>query len=421
MNVIVVGGGVVGVSTAYLLGRRGHQVRVLEAADGVGTGCSFANGGQLSYCYAEPLASPALLRQLPGLLWRNDSTLTFRVRELPRLLKWGLQFLRHCNAEHAAVTTENVLRLALYSRQVLHAVQSRENLEFPYRRTGKLHVHGTRAALEAARRLCDIKNRNGCGQEVLDADQCLALEPALQAFRGRLAGGVYSPLDESADSYALTKALADAGEASGRLRFLFGERGLALETRGMRITGVRTQRRLHASDAFVLCPGAEAPVLARGIGLYLPIYPVKGYSVTLPAGQLPPIVSITDAEHRLVYSTLGDVVRIAGFMEFSGYDRSVDPKPAKRMLAFAAARVPCAADYRRPLSHWTGLRPMTPDGAPIIGKTRYQNLFLNTGHGMLGSTLAMGCAAILTDLLGGTSPGVDLTGLTLARYRKERG
>ena len=189
----------------------------------------------------------------------------------------------------------------------------------------------------------------------------------------------------------------------------------------MRITGIRTQRQVHASDAFVLCPGAEGPFLTRGIGVRLPIYPVKGYSVTLPAGPLAPVLSITDADHRLVYSTLGEVVRIAGFMEFSGYDRSEDPRPVARMLALAQARFPDAANYQQPLSHWTGLRPMTPDGAPIIGKTPYDNLFLNTGHGMLGSTLALGCAAVLTDLLCGKPPGVDLTGLTLGRYgRKKR-
>jgi len=404
MKIIVLGAGIVGITTAYFLSRSGHQVQVIEQAAGPAMGCSYANGGQLSYSYTEPLASAHLAMQLPGLLWRRDSPLSIRMRAVPGLVRWGSAFLRNCRSATAATTTEHVLRLALRSREMLHRVIDREQLEFDYRQTGKLHIYSDLKSFEKARSMVALKNRLGCEQQILDGSDCLACEPALERLKGRIVGGIFSPLDESGDTYALARSLATISKLSGGVLFTYGRKILKLDLQGQQLIGVQTNQGTYKADAYILCAGAYSPVLTRMIGFSLPIYPVKGYSITIPAAAGAPTVNITDAKYKLVYTTLGDRLRIAGMMEFNAYDNHKDEKCLSRLLSLVRHRFPKAGHYDQSILTWTGLRPMTPDSIPIIGKTRFNNLFLNTGHGMLGSTLAFGSAAMLADIVNGKRP-----------------
>jgi D-amino-acid dehydrogenase len=410
MKIIVLGAGIIGITTAYYLSRSGHQVQVIEQATGPARGCSYANGGQLSYSYTEPLATPHLATQLPSLSWRRDSPLTIRVSAVPGLVKWGSAFLRSCTSATAATTTEDVLRLALYSREMLHRVINREQLEFDYRQTGKLHIYSDLRSFVKTRHRVDLKNRLGCEQQILDGPGCLAKEPALESLKGQIVGGVFSPLDESGDSYALARSLATISESSGGVQFNYGRKILKLDVQGQQLIGVRTDQGTYEGDAYILCTGATSPELSRMIGFNLPIYPVKGYSLTVPAAPRAPTVNITDTKFKLVYTTLGDRLRIAGMMEFNGYDNNKNEKILSRMLSVARRRFPEAGHYDQSVLTWTGLRPMTPDSTPIIGRSRYKNLFLNTGHGMLGSTLAFGSASVLADIVNGKQPETNLTG-----------
>jgi D-amino-acid dehydrogenase len=386
---------------------------VIEQAQDAGMGCSFANGGQLSYSYAEPLASPSFPGKLPGLLWGKNPPLRVKLSAFPDLGLWGAAFLRHCSAGRFAANTAATLRLALYSRERMEALRTSQPLEFDYRHYGKLHLYPTEAALERVAPLCAFKNRFGCDQRVLTTGECLALEPALSPIRRRIAGAVFSPLDASGDALRFVRALAQLGAQEG-ISFDYATRVLALRTSGRQIEAVETDRGRVEADAYVLCLGARSAALTRPLGLNLPIVPGKGYSLTLSAAAGDPRVNITDTQHRLVYSRLGEALRVAGVMEFAGFDLAMSESRERKMLTQAELAFPSA--NRQVLGRWAGLRPMTPDSAPLIGKTPYANLYLNTGHGMLGWTLACGSAAALADIASGKQPAIDLDSLALARF-----
>jgi D-amino-acid dehydrogenase len=312
-----------------------------------------------------------------------------------------------------------VLGLSLYSRRMLQQVQEREGLDFDYRRKGKLHLYFDESTLAAAKPLIKLKNRLGCRQRILSAQHCVNREPALRHAARGIVGGVFSPLDESGDTYALTRGLADACTANGPVRFSFGCTVRSIQRRNGDITGVLTKRGVVDADAYVICAGASSARLCHSLGLRLPIQPAKGYSITLPAGTSPPRVSITDTRAKTVYSLLADRLRIAGLLEFAGFDHNKDNTRIYRLFHTARGDFPQAADFEGELQTWCGLRPLTPDSAPIIGATPYMNLYLNTGHGMLGSTLACGSAVLIADIVEGRRPGVDPIGFALERFAGE--
>ncbi len=417
MHIVVIGAGIIGVSTAYFLARAGHSIRVLEQATGPGQGCSFANGGQFSYSYTEPLASPSLLKQFPLLLLRRSSPLAVKIAALPGLIKWSRHFVRNCNTRCMQENMLKVLRLSLHSRRMLHGIQEREGLTFEYRRSGKLHLYFDEAALTGAKPFMELKNRLGCRQQMLSSRDCVDMEPALRHSVQSIEGGVYSPLDESGDTYSLTRALAETCTASGMVDFSFDCAVQSFQRRNGEIVGVMTNRGIVAADAFVICAGASSVSLCHGLGLQLPIQPAKGYSVTLPAGIAAPRVSITDTRAKTVYSLLGDRLRIAGLLDFAGFDYRDNYIRFNRLIDTARDVFPEASNYTGERKTWAGLRPLSPDGAPIIGATCFTNLYLNTGHGMLGSTLACGSAALITDIMDGRQPEVDATGFSPQRFR----
>lgn len=418
MKVLVLGAGVIGATTAYHLAAAGHQVTVLDRQAGAGLETSFANGGQISPCHAEPWANPGVLPKVLKWLGREDAPLLFRWNRWdPDLWAWGLRFLANCTAARAAVNTERTLRVALYSRACLQDLRARLGLDYDQRSLGILHVYRAQADFAQGQRAAALMNRFGLDRQVKSVQDCLTIEPALAPVRDQLAGGIFTPGDESGDAHKFTRAMAEHAARLGAV-FRWNQDVAALLRDGRRVRAVRTvQGEEIEADAIVLALGSWSPLLARPAGLRLPIVPAKGYSVTLAAdGPAAPVVSVTDDEHKMVYSRLGDRLRAAGTAEMTGHDPSLNQRRWRLIARRAQELFPQAGDFDR-VEPWAGLRPVTPDSVPLIGATPLAGLWLNTGHGTLGWTMACGSARLLADLMEGKRPEIDTAGLGLERFR----
>jgi len=415
MKILILGAGIIGLTTAWQLIRRGHQVLIVEREVAPGRVSSYMNGGQFSYTYAEPLASPAMRRQLLPLLLGRHRSLRLHFAAFPQILPWGMRFLANCTASRYTANTQAVLRLARLSREEMGRYLSGQPAEFDFRQTGKLHLYRDPALLRRAESMVAIKNRLGFGQEIWDEARCRATEPALTQYSGTLAGGVFSPLDQSGDSYKLIEGLRQQCLASGRCELFTDMEMEGFKTDRDRIRAVRSHSRELAADAYVLCAGAESPRLMKRLGTALPVIPVKGYSITVPALPGAPRINLTDTHHKIVFTRLGDRLRVAGLMEFAGWDREISRPRIARLLRLAEQLLPQAGDYRRLQASWAGLRPMTPDGVPVIGPTPWGNFWLNIGHGMLGSTLAFGSARLIADLIEGCDTPLKTDGFHAGR------
>ncbi len=411
MRILVLGAGVVGVASAFFLREHGHEVTVLERQPQVASCTSRANGGQISVSGAEPWANPGVPRQLLAWLGRSDAPLRLRLRADPAQWAWCLRFLRECTAARTERNMREIVHLGLYSREVLRALRERRALHYDAQRRGILHLYGDARALRDAERCAQRMREFGCERRVVDVDEALRIEPALRAMRASLVGATYTAGDESGDAHAFAHELARHGADDG-VRFVFGHTVTALRRRGDAIEHIEATaadgsfERLEA-DAYVLACGCWSAPLARGAGLVLPIHPVKGYSVTLPVADDGAAwqVSLTDERHKLVFSRLGQRLRVAGTAEVGGWSRELDAARGAAIVDRVARLFPGAADTSRAV-HWSGLRPMTPGNVPLIGRSRLRNLFLNTGHGSLGWTLACGSAAALASLVDGRRPDV---------------
>lgn len=416
MRVLVLGAGVVGTATAWYLAKAGHEVTVVDRQPGPGLETSFANGGQISPCHAEPWANPGVLLKVLKWLGRDDAPLLFRWgRWDPVLWAWGLRFLANCPGPRAAVNIERTLRVAIYSRAALGELRAETGIQYDQRTQGILHIYRDGREFAHARATAGLMAGWGLERLVKDAAQCVAIEPALTPVAQQLAGGIFTPGDESGDAHKFTEALAALAAARG-VGFRYGVTVRALVNDGRRIAVADTDNGPLTADTFVLAAGSYSPLLARPLGLRLPIVPAKGYSITLPqVGDGAPSVSITDDEHKLVYSRLGDRLRCAGTAEMTGYDTGLTEARWQVVRHHAQALFPQAGDFTR-AEPWTGLRPVTPDSVPLLGATPYGNLFLNTGHGTLGWTMACGSGRAVADLVSGRQPDIDLTGLGLDRF-----
>lgn len=410
MKIIVIGAGIVGMTTAWELARDGHRVTVVDRAPGAAAGASHANGGQLSYSYVAPLADASVWRQLPKLLLDPDSPVQFRPGGDPFQYRWLAQFMRACNDRQARETTERLGRLARLSRDVLHATEELAGSEFAWTRTGKLVVYSSEASLAAARRLAEWQATSGIERRPLDRDACLALEPALSGIAHRLVGGLFSPGDEAADSRLLAGVLEQQLRAGvGAVNFVYGTAVKGLRREGGAIVALDTDAGAMEADLYVLAAGVQARALGRSAGLDLPIYPLKGYSLSAPIAtdSAAPRVSITDASRKVVVARLGETLRLAGAADLVGENTEVDQRRTGKLVADAQADYPDAADWSA-ARIWAGLRPATPRGMPIIGESGVDRLLLNTGHGALGLTLAFGSAALLAAHMAGRPSPLDI-------------
>ena len=394
-RVVVIGGGVIGVTTAAALARRGLQVTLLERSQTLGSGVTARNGGQLSYSYADALAAPSIWRDLPRLLAGLDPAFRIHANLSPDFLGWAIRFLTNCTTARFVANTRAVLRLALQSQSALAVLEARHpELDFKHTATGKLHLYRAAKKFAAAKAAMHLKNDLGCDQRALAIDELLAIEPALSAGRRNIVGGIYSPGDEAGDPYLFTQGLAALAAREYGLAVLTSTAGNQFILEGRRIRAVRTPHGLIEADLFVLAAGCDSAALAKTVGIRLPIYPMKGYSITLPATPGSPTVSITDTQAKIVFCRLQDQVRIAGMAEIGRADDAIDARRIDSLMSAARTCLPAAADWRDDPNAWTGLRPMTPDSRPIVGATPIANLFLNCGHGMLGWTLACGSAEL---------------------------
>jgi D-amino-acid dehydrogenase len=416
VQVVVLGAGVVGVTAAWYLRQAGHQVTVIDRQPGPGLETSFANGGQISASHAEPWANPAIPAKALKWFGRADAPLVLKPRFDPALWAWLGRFLLNCTATRARINTERALRVALYSRIALKELRAETGIRYDQQTRGILHIYRDRAELDHAVLEAEYMTRLGCARRVLTPAECVAVEPALAAARDDLVGGIYSPDDESGDAHKFTVALAALAAGRG-VGFRYGVDVRRLVAEGDRLARVETSTGSVTADLFVLSLGSYSPLLLRPLGLRLPVYPAKGYSVSIPiAGHVgAPTVSLTDDEHKLVYSRLGETLRVAGTAEFAGYDTALDETRARTILAKAMALFP---DCGEPSGarFWCGLRPKTPDSVPVIGPTRLKNLLLNTGHGTLGWTMACGSGRIVADLASGRRPEIEMTGLGIERF-----
>jgi len=417
VKVLVMGAGVVGVTTAWYLAESGHEVVVLDRQTGPAMETSFANGGQVSPCHAEPWANPNTPAKALQWLGREDAPLIFRLNRWdPALWAWGLRFLRNCTPERAKRNLERTLRIALYSRECLKALRARTGISYDQKSLGILHVYRDPQTFQQACKISALMSQLGLERQIKTPAEAITLEPALQNVGDQLAGAIFTPGDESGDAHLFTRQLAQFCQSKD-VSFQFQTRIHGLDYEKGRLLGVATNRGRFRADIFVMALGSFSPHLARHLGLRLPIYPAKGYSATLNVGptDLAPTVSITDDEHKMVYSRLGNRLRCAGTAELAGWNEHLVESRANALVNRAKALFPRGGNFTE-AELWAGLRPVTPDSVPILGKTKIDNLFLNTGHGTLGWTMSCGSGRVLADLISGRPTDIGMDGLGLERF-----
>ncbi|MCP5364056.1 MAG: D-amino acid dehydrogenase [Hyphomicrobiales bacterium] len=415
MDAVVLGAGVVGVATAYYLAQAGANVTVIDRQTGPALETSFANGGQISANHVTPWATPGTPLKALQWLGHTDAPLLLHPRFDWPLARWLVRFVRNCDRRRLRLNVERAMRLALYSRTQLRQLREATGLQYDHEECGILHIFRKQQDYDEALALVELMNTLGCRRDVIDPHHCIELEPALGPVGDQLKGGIFSPDDETGDAALFTRGLAGICSKLGAT-FLFNTTIKGLEYSGDRIQTVLTDTGSIKADVFVVACASYSPLLLRPLGLDLPIVPAKGYSVTLPLERSrAPVVSIIDDEFKMVYSRLGDHLRIAGTAEFAGYDASVTESRARFLLDKALELFPGCGDAGH-AEFWAGLRPSTPDGVPVLGRTLYDNLFLNTGHGTLGWTMACGSGRVLADVVLGRTPEISLDGLQINRF-----
>lgn len=422
MKVIVLGSGIIGTASAWFLNKAGHEVTVIDRQPGPAQETSFANGGQISVSHSEPWANPAAPAKIFKWLGKEDAPLLYRFRPEWLQWKWGVHFLRECTRSRMAYNMRQIVTLCEYSRQTLQAVREETGIDYDCLTRGILHYYTDaqefEVAVEAARMMRDF----GCPRQTIDAHEAIRIEPALSHIRDRIVGADFTPSDESGDIFRFTTGLAKKAEEAG-VTFRFNTMITRLIPEGFgsgsRIRAVEVihpdgRHDVLKADAFVLALGSFSQPLAKPLGIDLLIYPGKGYSATYTVTNpdAAPTVSLTDDEFKLVISRLCNRLRVAGTCEFNGYTRELNPVRCEAITRRIREVFPDACDYDHP-QYWTGLRPLTPSNVPYIGKTRYSNLFLNTGHGTLGWTMGCGSGLAIADIISGRRPEVDFafTGL----------
>ena len=416
MKVVVLGAGVLGVTSAWYLARAGHEVTVIDRQPGPALETSFANAGEISPGYSSPWAAPDVPMKALKWLFQRHAPLVIHPRLDWQRLSWMARMLGNCTASAYAVNKSRMVRLAGYSRDCLDALRAETGIQYDERTQGTLQVFRKQYQLDAAGKDIDVLRADGVPFEVLDAAGCVAAEPGLVHARDRIVGGLRLPGDETGDCFKFTNRLAEMAAAEG-VTFRWGVRVEALEASGGRIEAVRTDAGRLVADRYVLAMGSYSPMLARPLGLKLPVYPVKGYSLTIDIQDesRAPVSTVMDETYKVAITRLGDRIRVGGLAEIAGFDLSLNPRRRETLAKSVGEMFPGGGDPDKAL-FWTGLRPMTPDGTPIVGATPIPNLFLNTGHGTLGWTMSAGSGRLLSDLISGRKPDIEAEDLGYARY-----
>lgn len=412
MKVIVLGAGVIGTTAAWFLRQKGYEVTVIERQPNAGLETSFANGGQISVSHAEPWANPAAPKKILKWLFKEDAPLLFRLRADSMQWRWGMQFLKECTPAKTRHNIIQMVNLGTYSRQTLQQLRADTGIQYDCLSKGILHFYTDPREFEAALAPAKIMQEFGCDRQVISAVEAVAIEPALSSMQAQIAGATFTAADESGDAHQFTQNLAALAAAQG-VEFRYNSTILGLEADAQQVTSVRILDAhglpitLHA-DAYLVCLGSYSPMLVKPLGIDLLIYPAKGYSATMPVLEpsLAPQVSLTDDQYKLVFSRLGDRLRIAGTAELNGYSTELNPVRCQAITKRVLQLFPDAVDASK-VQYWTGLRPATPSNIPYIGRSKLSNLYLNTGHGTLGWTHSCGSGQAIADLIAGQRPAVD--------------
>lgn len=417
MKVLVLGAGVIGATAAYELAGDGHQVTLVERQSGAGLETSYANAGEVSPGYSAPWAGPGVPLKAVKWLLMHHRPLVIRPHIDWHLVSWVLAMLRNCTAARYEVNKSRMVRLAEYSRDSLKALRAATGIRYDERTQGTLQLFRTQQQLDGTASDTAILDRYGVAYELLSRSGCIEHEPALARVRDKFVGGLRMPGDETGDCFKFTTRIAEMAAARG-VTPRFGVTLQTLLTDGKRITGIVTDQGRLQADAYLLALGSHSPKLLSPLGIEIPVYPVKGYSLTVPitdAGGAPES-TVMDETHKVAVTRLGDRIRVGGTAELAGYTLQLHEARRRTLMHVVGDLFPDGGDLGRS-EFWCGLRPMTPDGTPIVGGTELPNLFLATGHGTLGWTMAAGTAKVISDLISGRKPAIDMAGLTIDRYR----
>jgi len=416
MKVLVMGAGVIGVTTAYYLAKAGFEVTVIDRQLGPGLETSFANAGEVSPGYASPWAGPGV--PLKAVQWMLDrhGPLVLRPQADPAMWRWLFKMLRNCTASRYALNKSRMVGVAEYSRDCLRALRADIGITYDDRSQGTLQLFRKQSQLDAIGGDVDILRQYNVPFEVLDRAGCIAAEPGLAAVQGSFVGGLRLPDDETGDCHLFTQRLEAAAAALG-VRFVYGTSIRAIDMQGGAVAQVTTDKGVFTADRYVMALGSFSPLLLRPLGMDIPVYPVKGYSITVPIVDeaSAPQSTVMDETYKVAITRLGDRIRVGGTAEVGGFDVRLSPNRRATLDRSLIDLFPKAGDLSR-ATFWSGLRPMTPDGPPIIGPTRLENLHLNTGHGTLGWTMACGSARVVADQLQGVKPEIDTDDLSIRRY-----
>ncbi len=418
MKALIIGSGLIGTTSAYFLARRGWEVTVIDRQEGPAQETSFANGSLLTPSMAEPWNAPGSWRVLLESLGRSDSPLKLRLKALPHLGGWGIGFLRHSSPQHYERNTVKNLELALHSLEVLRSLRQETGIEYGCQTQGSLRLIRSPAALERALAWGEkLRAASGLTFRRLTGDEVVAMEPALAPIGSQLAGGIHYPADEIGNAYKFTVGLAEHARQRG-VEFRFRTAVTGIEVRQGNVTAVVSGQTRFTADRYIVAAGSYSPLLLKGLGLHLPVKPAKGYSLTFEHPRLEPLLKwpICDDDFHAVVVPLEGVIRVAGTAEFAGYDLSLPDARIQNLANLVRKVLPAGGFERAQAKPWCGLRPMSVDGVPIIGPTPVGNLWVNTGHGPLGWTLAAGSGQLISDLLTGGSPRVSPDAYSLARF-----
>ncbi|MEB2846799.1 FAD-dependent oxidoreductase [Rhizobiales bacterium RZME27] len=415
MKVSILGAGIIGVTSAYQLAKAGHEVTVIDRQPGPALETSFANAGEVSFGYCSPWAAPGIPQKAMKWLFMKHAPLILRPKMDAAMLSWMLKMLMNCTSDRYAINKSRMLRLADYARITLADVRQETGIAYDERMQGTLQLFRTQEQLDASAKDVKALAADGVPYEVLDRDGCVRVEPALSHVRHKMVGGLLTPKDETGDCFKFTNALAAKAEAMG-VKFLWGHTIKAVDISGGAVSGVHTDKGDIKSDAVVVALGSYSPLLVKSFGINLPVYPVKGYSLTIPITDVTraPESTVMDETYKIAITRLGDRIRVGGMAEISGYTNDLG-LARRRTLEHSVMDLFPGGEVGKG-EFWSGLRPMTPDGTPIIGKTHIAGLYLNTGHGTLGWTMSTGSARVIADLVSGRTPEIDASDLSVSRY-----